>query len=170
MNAASNVTTTLAALRAQAASKWRLLAPRERRMVLAAGLLVSVALVWMVLVRPAWRTLQEVPKQIDVLDLQLQQMQGFAAEARLLREQPRVNAAQADEALRAATSRLGPQARLSIQSDRATLTLNDVPGAALASWFGEVRSAARARPLEAQLTHNPNGYSGTVVLGLARGG
>lgn len=170
MSAAGQVTHTLAALRAKAAGRWRVLAPRERRMVVAAALLVSIALVWMVLVRPAWRTLQEVPRQIDALDLQLQQMQAFAAEARALRKQPPVNAAQADEALRAATTRLGPQVRLSIQSDRATLTLNDVPGAALAAWIGEVRSAARARPVEAQLTHNPNGYSGTVVLSLARGG
>jgi general secretion pathway protein M len=36
----------------------------------------------------------------------------------------------------------------------------------LQGWLGEVRSAARARPVEAQLTRGPKGYAGTLVLTL----
>src|SRR5574343_124498 len=70
--------------------------------------------------------------------------------------------------LQEATRRLGAGARLALPGDRATVTLQGVDGAALAAWLGEVRSAARARVVEAQLTRNAAGqYQGTVVLGLA---
>lgn len=39
--------------------------------------------------------------------------------------------------------------------------------AALAAWLDEVRSAARARVVEAQLGRSGNGYSGSIVLTLA---
>ena len=36
----------------------------------------------------------------------------------------------------------------------------------LAAWLAEVRSAARARVVEATLTRGPQGYSGSVVVAL----
>lgn len=155
----------LAPLRA----RWAKLAARERQWVAAAVLLVGVAIVWMFAVQPAWRTLSEAPTQIAALDAQLQQMQRLAAETRDLRNLPAVPAAQAEAALRAATERLGANARLSLQGERATLTLNGVPGEALAAWLGEVRSAARARPDEAKLSRGGTGYNGSITLSLARG-
>ena len=47
----------------------------------------------------------------------------------------------ADEA---ATARLGPKAKLSLQGDRAVLTLQGVPGDALKAWLAEARSAILA--------------------------
>lgn len=154
----------------QARGQWARLALRERRMIVAALTLVAIAAVWLLAVQPAWRTLRETPAQIDALDLQLQQMQRLAAESRALRELPAVPPSQAEAALRGATDRLGRNARISLQGDRATLTLTGVPGEALAAWLGAVRSAARARPDEAKLSRGPTGYSGTVVLSLPRGG
>lgn len=151
-----------ARLRAQ----WAGMAVRERRLIALALGLVGLALVWMIAVQPAWRTLRELPAQIDTLDLQLQQMQRLAAESRELRQLPPVPAAQAEAALRGATARLGANASLNLQGDRAILTLNGVEGSALAAWLGEVRSAARARPDEAKLSRGPNGYSGSVTLTL----
>jgi len=155
---------------ARGRAQWAGMALRERRLIVVALTLVAVAAVWLLAVQPAWRTLRETPAQIDVLDLQLQHMQRLAAESRVLRELPPVPPSQAEAALRGATERLGPNARISLQSDRATLTLSGVPGEALAAWLGAVRSAARARPDEAKLSRGPTGYSGTVVLGLPRGG
>lgn len=160
------LSTALARVRAQ----WAGLARRERRMIAVALTLVTIAAVWLLAVQPAWRTLRETPAQIDVLDLQLQHMQRLAAESRALRELPAVPPNQAEAALRGATERLGRNARISLQGDRATLTLTGVPGEALAAWLGAVRSAARARPDEAKLSRGPTGYSGTVVLSLPRGG
>jgi general secretion pathway protein M len=88
----------------------------------------------------------------------------------VLRSATRVAPTQAAAALKAATDRLGTNARLAMQGDRATLTLVDgVSPDALQAWLGEVRSGARARPVDAQLQRGPNGYSGTlgVTLGSA---
>ena len=151
-------------------ARWAGLASRERRLVKGAAALIGLALVWLIAVQPAWRTLRETPAQIDAVELQLQQMQRMAVESRGLRALPTVKTAQATDALRAATDRLGPNAKLALLGDRATLTLDGVSGEALAAWLGEVRSAARARPDEAKLSRGPNGYSGSVVLSLARPG
>lgn len=159
---------SLAALRRQLESRWATLAPRERRLLLAAGSVIGLALVWLLLVQPAWRTLRDTPARLEAVELQLQQMQRLAAEARELRSLPAVGSTQAEAALQAATARLGPNAKLSLQGERATLSVNGVAGEALVVWLGEVRSAARARPDEAQLSRGANGYTGSVVLGLAR--
>ncbi len=130
---------------------------------------LGVLLVWSVALRPAWRTLTEAPRQLDLLDAQLQAMQRLAAESRSLRGATPVAAAQATAALQSATQRLGDPARLSLQGDRATVTLSGVAGPALQAWLGEVRSAARGRVVDAQLTRGPNGYAGSVVVMLGSG-
>ena len=149
-------------------TRWTALAPRERVALRAAGTALALLLVWTVGVQPAWRTLQEAPAERERLDRQAARMRQLAAEATRWREAPVITPAQGEEALKSATSRLGAGARLALTGDRATVTLQGVDGAALAAWLGEVRSAARARVVEAQLTRNAAGqYQGTVVLGLA---
>lgn len=170
MNRSSaNASTPLSALRAQAATRWAALPPRERLGLVLAGLAVGIALVWMVGIAPALRTLRETPAQIDSLELQLQAMQRMAAEARELRGIAPVPATLAAQALKSATDRLGDKGRLSVMGDRATLTLNGVTGETLRAWLTEARSGARARPVEAQLTRGPQGYAGTVVVSLGGG-
>lgn len=160
----------LQSARDQAVVRWRKLAPRERTLLGGAAALIALLLLWTLAVRPAWRSLSAAPVQLEAVELQLQQMQRLANESRELRALPRVQSQQAEEALRGATERLGSNARLSLAGDRATLNLNGVSGEALVAWLGEVRSAARARPEEAKLSRGANGYSGTVVLSLARPG
>ena len=116
--------------------------------------------------QPAWRTLREAPIEIDRLEAQLQRMQRQAAEVRELRATPPVPAAQSVEALRAATQRLGERAKLSLAGDRATVTLSGIEGEQLRDWLAEVRTGARARPVEVQLTRAGQGFNGNVVLAL----
>ena len=94
-------------------------------------------------------------------------MQRVAAESRNFADATPVSVAQSSLALQAATAQLGDQARIVLQGDRATLTLNGIDSNDLQSWLTEARSAARARPIEAQLTRSPQGYSGTLVVQLA---
>ena len=148
---------------------WRSRAPRERLALTFAGLLLGIGLLWLLFVQPALVTLRETPAQIDQLDAQLQQLQRLAAEAQELRGVAAVGSGQATAALRAATERLGDKGRLSLLGDRASLTLNGVSPEALRGWLIEARSAARARPVEAQLTRAGNGYSGTLVVQLSGG-
>jgi general secretion pathway protein M len=151
-------------LRAQAQQLWRGLAARERRGLVAAAVVLAGFVVWLLFVQPAWRTLRAAPAQLDQLEGELQRMQRLAAEAQELRVAAPVSAAQAAAALQSATARLGNSAKLSVQGERATLTLTATPPEALRGWLIEARSAARARPVEAQLSQATGGYSGSLIV------
>ena len=97
-------------------------------------------------------------------------MQLLAGEAAVLRAVAPVPLDQAQAALTAATERLGPPGKLSLQGERALLTLKGVDGAALAAWLAEVRADARARVVEAALTMTgPGVYDGSLTLALGAG-
>lgn len=151
---------------AQAQAHWQALGERERLALGGVGALLGVLLAWSLLLAPALRTLKTAPAELEQLELQLQQMQAQAQEARLLRAAPAVPPAQAQAALTASVEQLGPAARLNLSGDRAVVTLNGIAPDKLQAWLGVVRSAARARPVEAQLTRGPQGYAGTLVLTL----
>jgi general secretion pathway protein M len=153
--------------RTQAQTQWQALGERERFSLKIAGAVLGAGLAYFLLIAPAQRTARSAPAQLEALEAQLQQMQAQAAEARTLRNSPTVPAAQAQAALTSATERLGPAARLQLAGDRAMVSLNGVGPEALQAWLGEVRAAARARPVEAQLTRGPKGFSGSVVLLIA---
>ena len=149
--------------------RWAALSARERQLVLLAAAALATLLVWLLLVRPVWQTWREVPAQSRALEIELLQMQRLAAEARELKAQAPVNAAQSAEALKAATGRLGAQGKLSLIGDRATLTLSGASPAQLRTWLAEVRAGARARPVDLQLQRSDTGLQGTVVVSLAGG-
>jgi len=152
--------------RQQAGRFWQSRAPRERQLIVVMAVAVGTLLVWLTLLQPALRTLREAPIDLDRLDQQMQQMQLAAGEMQTLRAASPVPAEQAATALRAATAQLGERAKLAIQGDRATLTFTGVPADALRAFLGEARSAARARPMEAQLVKAATGYSGSLTLSL----
>ncbi|MFO1326430.1 MAG: type II secretion system protein GspM [Rubrivivax sp.] len=144
------------------------LAPRERLALKAAAWIVGLGALWMLAVQPAWRTLRATPARLQTLERQLQSMQVQAAEARELRALPALPRPQALAALRGAAERLGG-ATLVEQGDRVVVTLQAVSGQRLREWLGEVRASARARAVEAQLTRDDAGLSGTLILVLGAG-
>lgn len=155
--------------RAKLLAQWKVMGERERYAVQGVGALLALVLAWSLLLAPALHTLKTAPAELEKLELQLQQMQAQAQEARALRAAPPVPPAQAQAALTAAVEHLGTSARINLSGDRAVVTLNGIAPEALQAWLGEVRSAARARPVEAQLTRSPKGYSGSLVLTLGGG-
>jgi general secretion pathway protein M len=157
----------VAGARQQASQLWRARAPRERQLIAAGALALAVLIVWLIAVQPALTTLRETPVELDRLDTQWQQMQLAALESASLRSASPVPPAQATEALRAATERLGGKGKIALQGDRAVLTFSGVPFEGLRNWLGEVRSAARARPVEAQLLKGASGYSGSISITMA---
>ena len=152
--------------RQRAGRFWQARAPRERQLIIVMAISVAVLLVWLVLIQPALRILREAPLELNRLDQQMQQMQLAASEMQALRAASPVPAEQASTALRAATAQLGSNARLAIQGDRAVLTFTGIQGDALRDWLGEARSAARARPMEAQLVKAATGYTGSITVSL----
>jgi len=156
-----------AAWRQALQQRWQSLAERERVLLVIGITVLGLALLWWVGLAPAWRSVRAAPQKIEALDLQLQDMQRLAAEAKALRAMPPMPAAQAQAALTAAAQRLGDKARLSLQGERAVLQLSHLSGDQLATWLAEVRISARVRAVEAQLTRTPQGdYTGSVVLAL----
>lgn len=151
---------------AELQKRWNVMSARERTLVAVAGGAVGVALLWFVALRPALVTWQQVPPQARLLEAQWLEMQRLASETRELKSQAPVNAAQSAQALKAASDRLGAQARLSIIGDRATLTLVGATPEQLRTWLAEARSGARARPVEMQVTRAGSSLSGTVVVSL----
>lgn len=150
-------------------ARWAALSARERSAVgLAAGV-VGVALLWALAVQPAWRTLRSAPAQQAQLDAAWQRMQREAAEAQRLRALPPVAPALAAQALQAATARLGDTGKLTLQGERAVLTLDGASGEALAQWLAEVRRGARARAVEASLEAGGEGYSGRITVAIGGG-
>ena len=154
----------LGAMTAPLRQRWQALAPRERRIAGWLGWAIGLVLLWFVGIVPAWRSASSAPARLDQLDAQLQQMQRLASEATTLRALPPVGGLQAQAALKSATDALGAAGRLQLGGDRATVTFTNATGTQVRDWLAEARSAARTRPVEANLTRGAQGYSGTVIV------
>lgn len=151
-------------------ARWATLAARERRLLALGAAVLGAYLVWAVALAPAWRSLRSAPALIEAGEAQARQMQAWAAEAARLRAVAPVPMAQAQQALAAATTRLGDSAKLSLQGERALLTLKGISGNQLAGWLAEVRAGARARVVEASLSQtSPGLYDGSLTLALGAG-
>ena len=157
--------------------RWTQLAPREQMLVAAAGVLVLLALLWWVALAPALQTLRSAPARHAALDAELQRMLQLQAEARQLQALPQASAGDAAAQLRSSLAqRLGAQAQISVAGDRATVQLKGASADGLAQWLAQVRSNARAVPLEMRLSRSSAAgnaaaadsprWDGTIVLGL----
>lgn len=146
---------------------WSTLASRERRLLTVGATVLGAFVLWAVALAPAWRTLRTAPALIEAGETQARQMQAWAAEAAQLRAVAPVPMAQAQQALTAATARLGDNAKLSLQGERALLTLKGISGEQLGAWLAEARAGARARVVEASLSQtSPGLYDGSLTLAL----
>ena len=152
--------------RDQLQARYAKLDARERQMVVVIAGLLAFLLVWLILVRPAWKTLDEAPALREQADAQLLQMQAISNEAKQLRALPPVPQPVAEQVLKSATDDLGGKAKISVQGDRATLSVTGINGEDLRKWLLQARGGARARPVEATLTRAGEGYNGTLVVAI----
>jgi general secretion pathway protein M len=152
--------------RDQLQARYAKLEQRERQMVVLIGGALAFLIVWLIFVRPAWKTLDDAPALRAQADAQLLQMQAIANEAKQLRALPPVPQSVAEQVLKAATDDLGGKGKLSVQNDRAILTVTGANGEDLRKWLIQARGGARARPIEATLTRAGDGYNGTLVVAI----
>ena len=155
-------------------ARWRQVARREQRLLLAALALVSLALLWAVALAPALATLKAAQQQRVVLDAQWQQMLRLQAQAQALQAQPPLNFDDARRLLEASVKPLGSAAQLSVAGERVTLSVKGLSANALAQWLAQARLTARAVPSEVRLVRGaavaggaPGGWNGTLVLSLS---
>jgi general secretion pathway protein M len=158
--------TTLTNTRNQLLARYARLDARERQMVVIIVAAVTFLVVWLALVRPAVNTLQTAPGLRDQADAQLLQMQAISNEARQLRALPPVPQSVAEQVLKSATDELGGKAKISLQGDRATLSVTGINGEELRKWLIQARGGARARPIQADLARAGDGYNGTLVVSI----
>jgi general secretion pathway protein M len=152
--------------RDQLQARYAKLDARERQMVILIGGALAFLVVWLIFVRPAWKTLDDAPGLRAQADAQLLQMQALSIEAKTLRALPPVPQSVAEQVLKAATDELGGKAKLSVQNDRAILSVTGVNGEEIRKWLIQARGGARARPIEATLTRAGEGYNGTLIVAI----
>lgn len=158
----------LDALSASLAARWREMSARERRMVALAAAVVGVALVWLVLLRPALRTQAAAPQRIAELQRQLAQARGEADELARLAAQPPAQARESD--LGAAATRWlreqGAQVQAASLPGSVTLQLQHLRASALADFARTARQDWAARISSAKLRLDGDGkdLSGSIAL------
>lgn len=153
-------------------SRWRTLAPRERLGLGLAASALLFGLLWGFGLAPALKTLAEAPARHAALDAQLADMQRLAALAQQLRAGgdavARLPRSDSLAALEAANARLPQPPQLSIQGNRAQVTLGATDAEDLARWLADVRLNARLLPVELNLRadpQRPQHWLGSVGLG-----
>ena len=113
-----------AASAARLRAGWARLQARERRLLALAAAVVALALLWLLAVAPALRTLRQAEAQRSTLAAEAQRLQQLRREAEALKALPRLGHAEALRALEAAVQqRLPGSAQLSVVGDRATVVL-----------------------------------------------
>ncbi|GGH62536.1 hypothetical protein GCM10010975_27360 [Comamonas phosphati] len=137
-------------------ARWQQLAAREQNLVLAAGAVVALALLWSLAVAPALHSLGTAPARHAQADQQLQRMLKMQAQAQQLRQhapsQPQpVGNTQAllQQSLQA---ELGASAKMQWLGNRAQVTLTAAPASALARWLAQVRDNTHAAASEMKLS------------------
>lgn len=160
----------LTSLRAQAASRWQALNPREQRSMSVLAALLAVLIFWSLAIAPALNTLRDSDNRRALIGQQQANMLALQAQAQAL--QTRTPLAR-DEALRNLQGLTpGAQMQLNVQGDRVTVQLKAVPAATLANWLAQARSQAQALPVEAHLTRGSTAmtWDGSLVLSLPNRG
>lgn len=153
--------------------RWQGLAGREQNLVLLAGGLVLLALVWWLALAPALNSLRTAPARHALADRELQHMLRLQAQAEQLRQQPAGMMGDAQSLLQQSlTAELGSTAQLQWLGQRAQVTLTGTPAPALARWLSKVRDDTHAttaemklsRALASQSVDAPVRWNGSLLL------
>jgi general secretion pathway protein M len=144
---------------------WEQRAPREKWALQIAAVLMAAAMLWMLALAPALRTLGSYDTKRLQLDAQLQTMLHLQAQA--LQSLPRLTQATASQALRESVQKaFDKNADIAMSAGNATVTLRGVSADTLAQWLAAARTQAHSAPLQASLSNTPTGWSGTVQMAL----
>jgi general secretion pathway protein M len=151
---------------------WAQRSPREQTLLLAAALLFLSVALWQWALAPALQTWQQAPARQAALERQTQTMRALQAQAKALQKPSTVSRTEAAQWLEKNLSSLGPNAKISLQGDNATLRVEAAAASAMANWLRQARESAQTLPLQAQMqqVNSPAGnevlWQGSLVLRL----
>lgn len=145
------MTSTSSTWRAQALTLWQQRSARERLLLSMGAALMALTLVWRVGLVPALRTWQEAPIKQAQLDKQTQHMQELQIQSQRLQKAQAISRSDAIQWMETHLSELGPNAKLSLQGEHMSLSLQAAPADHLANWLALAREQAHVRPMQAQL-------------------
>ncbi len=161
---------------------WAQRNPREQKLLRMSAVALLLLALWRLAVAPAWQTWQEAPARQAHLDRQNQTMWQLKAQAQDLQKPTSMTRSESIQWLQTHVDDLGPGAKVSLQGERAVLSLDEAPAEALAYWISSAREHALAVPVQAQLqqsaaqaakpntANNPTSaetrWQGTVLLRL----
>ena len=134
--------------------RWASLAQREQNLVLMAGSIVLLALVWWIALAPALHSLRTAPARHAAADRELQTMLQMQAQAELLRQQPQTNNAEADvrtQLEQSIKTELAATAQMQWLGNRVQVTLTNAPAPALTRWLSQVRDNSHAAVAEMKI-------------------
>ncbi|MDO4905255.1 MAG: type II secretion system protein M [Lautropia sp.] len=157
--------------------KWAGLAPRDRRILVIAGIFLGIVLIWQLLFQPAWQGSQRLQKSLPALRADLAQMDRLAAEARELgrvtsapAESPAQMKARLEQSLLA--QGIGREmATVEAHSDIVEVRFHQAPFESWVFWLDAAVRETRTRVVDLSINReSPGVFSGRLVLEVARGG
>lgn len=158
------------------AARWRRMSQREQRLVLALGALLGLTLIYLMLIQPAWRTIDRHAQDLPVLRGQAAQVDALVQESLALRGQRSAQIApqalQTELAASLKRAALGGSYALKAlgtdDAPRWQIDVTEVTAAALFDWMGNAPSQLRLTLTQADLTR-AMGASGKALPGKASG-
>ena len=146
------------------------LALREQRWLPVVVGVLLLALLILVGLLPAVRSLRVNPHLQQQADAQLQTLQLLQVRAQALQARPQLDQTVAIDKLQSSVSLLGGNTVISLGDQRVNLVLRSTPAKALAEWLARARTDANAVPTEARWVRETQAdeafWSGTLVMTL----
>ncbi|MBS0309362.1 MAG: type II secretion system protein M [Proteobacteria bacterium] len=141
---------------------------RERKQIALAGVVALLALVYAVLIDPAYSGRAKLQKNLPTLRQQAADMQAMAGEAGALANNAAPPAPEmTKEGLDASMASKGLKAQnVAVTGNLAKIQLSAVSFAGVVAWLDEVQKSARVTVLDANVTVLPQADSVNVTLSL----
>ncbi len=155
---------------------WLERAPRERAILVGGGLLLVIAVLYLLLIEPAFTGIRRLERSLPQQRAQAAEVESLLAEVKVLRGKPQAATVSADEvrgAIEASLKRSGLKAArvVPLTDGDMQLTFTDVPFGVWATWLAGIERELGARTTSVVVNGkpaNPGNVDAELALRLAR--
>ena len=147
-------------------ARWSQASAREQTLLRIASIVLLLAALWFIALRPAWVGLKAARTQAPLVRAQYEQVLQLQAQALALRAQAPGAPVDAKAVLQNGLGSLEKNARIVVLDQRATISFKDARPEALARYLEQARLMAHTSTLEMHLNQAAGLWSGSLVLQL----